>query len=238
MDNENQQVVVPVVGTPEQQVAQPATPVAAPAPAQPITFNVGNAALDSAVTAIATAAGATDADLQRAIGVALERGDATLIDKAFIAEKFGSNAATFTTIAEAVVSEVQAKTEAHNAAVNAAIAEVAGDRATWDKHAAAFKETAPAHIQQAARAMLENGFIKEGMQFVISHTQGNVLPATGNLVGGIPSNQSAGLSAAEFREAQQKLMQEAGNRSLESGPYAERFQSLIKQRQIGKANGR
>lgn len=243
------EVVVPTVGTPEGaptiSSVVPPIPEAKPAPTPEVSkvetsanFTSGNAALDAAVNSVAKVAGATDADIQRAIGVALERGDVSLIDKAFIAEKFGANATTFSTIAETLVTEAKAAAEQHNATVEAAIKEVAGDRATWDKHAEAFKATAPAHIQAAARAMLDSGFVKEGMQFVLSHTNGNVVPNTGNLIGGIPSGQPAGLSADEFRVEQGKLMKEAGNRSLESGDYNNRLQALIKQRQIGKANGR
>lgn len=245
------EVVVPTVGTPEgaptiSSVVPPipeAKPAPSPTPEVPkvetsVNFTSGNAALDAAVNSVAKVAGATDADIQRAIGVALERGDVSLIDKAFIAEKFGANATTFSTIAETLVTEAKAAAEQYNATVDAAIKEVVGDRATWDKHAEAFKATAPAHIQAAARAMLDSGFVKEGMQFVLSHTNGSVVPNTGNLIGGVPSGQPAGLSAEEFRIEQSKLMKEAGNRSLESGDYNNRLQALIKQRQIGKANGR
>lgn len=244
-------IVVPTVGTPEgnpapSNISSTVPPI--PQPKEPVApvettvstanFNSGNAALDAAVNSVAKVAGATDADIQRAIGVALERGDVTLIDNAFITEKFGSNAATFSTIAETLVTEAKTAAAQYNATVEAAIKEVAGDRTTWDKHADAFKATAPAHIQAAARAMLDSGFVKEGMQFVLSHTNGNVVPNTGNLIGGIPSGQPTGLSADEFRAEQSKLMKEAGNRSLESGDYNNRLQALIKQRQIGKANGR
>ena len=240
--SQQQQPVVPVVGTPENKVPtqQPAAPQPAPAaqPATTINFQSSITALDAAINSIAGIAGATDADLQRALGVALERGDVTLIDKAFIAEKFGTQAAAFNTLAESVVTDVKSRTEQQQAKVNQAIVEVAGDQATWEKHRDAFKQTAPEHIQVAARAMLDSGLVKEGIQFVMQHTQGNVLANAGNLVGGLPANHAAGLSADEFRTQMSELKKEAGNRSLETGPFRERYDNLIKQRQIGRQAGR
>jgi len=227
--------VVPVV--PAAPVPTPAVePVVKPA-VTPSTFNSGTA-FDAAINALAGVVGVTDADLQRALGTALERGDATLIDKAFIAEKFGTQASTFTTLAESVVTDVKQKAEQQNATINTAIVEVAGDTATWEKHRDAFNTIAPEHIKVAARAMMDSGMVKEGIQFVMQHTQGNVIANAGNLIGGLPANHAAGLSADEFRTQMSELKKEAGNRSLETGPFRERYDNLIKQRTIGRQAGR
>jgi hypothetical protein len=238
VDNPDNQVVVPIVGTPENQPAPVVQPAPQPEVAALITVDVGNTAFNAAIASFATSAKATDADIQRAIGVAMERGDASLIDKAFIAEKFGANAEAFATIAESAVQESAQRVVAQKAAVDAAVVEVAGSPENWQKHVAAFNETAPEHIQKAAKAMLDGGFLKEGMKFVMEQVGGSVLSNTGNLIGGLPSSQSAGLTAQEFKDAQQALMKEAGNRSLEHGPLAEKFQALIKQRELGLQNGR
>lgn len=222
----------PVAPTPAPAVEPVAKPTVTPA-----TFNSGTA-FDAAINALAGVVGVTDADLQRALGTALERGDATLIDKAFIAEKFGTQASTFTTLAESVVTDVKQKAEQQNATVNAAIVEVAGDTATWEKHRDAFNTTAPEHIKVAARAMMDSGMVKEGIQFVMQHTQGNVLANAGNLIGGMPANHAAGLSADEFKAQMGELKKEAGHRSLETGVFRERYDNLVKQRQVGRAAGR
>lgn len=222
----------PVAPTPAPAVEPVVTPTVAP-----VTFNSGTA-FDAAINAIAGVVGVTDADLQRALGTALERGDATLIDKAFIAEKFGTQASTFTTLAESVVTDVKQKADQQAATINAAIVEVAGDTATWEKHRDAFNTTAPEHIKIAARAMMDSGMVKEGIQFVMQNTQGSVIANAGNLIGGVPANHSAGLSADEFRTKMSELTKEAGNRSLESGPFKDRYDALIQQRQLGKNAGR
>ena len=242
MDNNTpeNQPVVPVIGTPTNTPANP-QPTTAPQPevvVAPVTFDVGSPALNAAISSFATTAKASDADITRAIGLAMERGDASLIDKAFIQEKFGANAGAFTTIAESAVQEAVSKATTHKATIAAAVVEVAGSQENWDKHVAAFNETVPEHIKKAAAAMLDNGFLKEGMKFVMEQVSGSVLSQTGNLIKGVPAGQSAGLSAQEFKEAQAALMEEAGNRSLEQGPLADKFQALIQQRQLGLQNGR
>ena len=233
---------VPPAGNPPQLPAGASNPPAPAPAAQPapvptnVTANTGSAALDAAINVLASTAGATDADLQRIAGNALQYGDVNLIDRAFLQEKFGKHAAQFEALAIAAVQEQKNATNRAASEVHA----LAGGEAQWNQAVAVFNQSAPDPIRAAVRALIDSGNTQQGAQLLIEMVRGSgLVPNVNPLVSGgaaVPSSQGA-LGKAEFQSEMAKLKNEAGNRSLETGVFAERYQQLLQRRAQGRALG-
>ena len=106
-------------------------------------FETGNKALDVAVSSFLRSTGASDADIERACKSALEYGDPKLIDRAFIAEKFGDRAADAVALAEAVIEQAGVEKQRTVQAVY----DLAGSKEQWDTALGVYKQHAPAGQQ-------------------------------------------------------------------------------------------
>ena len=130
--------VVPV--TPE--IKTPTVTPLLPADAAQTLGTTGNAVLDLAINAFSKVSGCTDADVSRATATAITHGDVSLIDKAFLRERFGVHADQAIQLAEAAVTEgVKARDVNRNIAYD-----LAGGQAQWAAAAAAFKANEPSLI--------------------------------------------------------------------------------------------
>lgn len=235
-------VGVPPAGNPPRMPEGVAPAPVVPAPVAPvvtpstITANTGSAALDAAISVLAGASGATDADLQRIAGNALQYNDPSLIDRAFLQEKFGKHAAQFEALAVAAIQEQQNSQSRATTEVHA----MAGGQAQWDQAVAVFNQSAPDHMRAAVKALIDSGNTKQGAQLLIEAVRGSgLVPNANPLVSGgaaVPSSQGA-LGKAEFQAEMAKLKTEAGNRSLETGAFADRYQQLLQRRAIGRTLG-
>ena len=246
---------VPPAGNPPQPVVQvPAAPVVpavkpeVPAvkpevpevkqEAQPstATFETGNAVLDAAIGVMVASTGATQADVDRLVTKALEYGNADLIDEAFARERFEDKADQILALARAAVAEQSASVERSKQAVFT----IAGGQDNWNSAVSIFNSSAPAHIKEAAKMLLDSGKVQEGAKLVMDTVvQAGLVPQVNPTVqagGVVPSNTGA-LSAADFSKAMTELKQKAGNRSLESGPFAGEYQQLIQRRAAGRRAG-
>lgn len=216
----------------------PAAP-AAPAPQAPLgnpaaSLDIADAAaadsLLSSLTQTFTTLGA-GVDINRAIGNALTLSNPALIDKAYLQEKGGSNAAALVALAESIVGRVQDQTKAAEAAVYKA----AGDKASWDAAAAAFNQKAPAHLKAVVAKLLESGnpeSIGSGAQYVLDYArQQGLVPQQAGLVqtgAGVPGAQ--GLSKAQFQAELFKLDKRSPTFEADRG-------ALFAKRQVGKQLG-
>lgn len=210
--------------------AQPApAPVqAAPAPA-PANLSVDSGAdpvLSSLTSIFAQIGGGLD--IERALGNALSRGDASLIDTAYINEKGGAQAAQAATLAKAIVDRVASQT----ALTTAAVFETAGGQAQWAAASAVFDKNAPAHLKVVIAGLLESGnptSIKAGAQSVMDYVKHNGLVM--NPAQLISSSANVGgaqaLSKDEFQNALFKL-------DKNSRTYLEDRNSLFARRAVGK----
>lgn len=232
-------ILAAVRGTQVPEVKQEATPPAAVTeqkqgdPLDLASIDTGSKALDIAVRSFVTSTNATQADIERATAKAIEYGDAGLIDKAFIAERFGDRAAEAVSIAEAVVEQAATQREALVQSVYA----TAGGKEGWDKSLALYKEHAPAGLQKALQLMFDSGdssTVNEAAKLVVefANNSGLVVKGAGSRqVAGAGSQESQGLTAQQFQQAMGKLNQS-------SRTYRDDYARLIELRRIGKQLGK
>lgn len=242
-------VVVPAVVA---AAAVPETPVVVPAPApaptavvpevkveavaapvNPATVQTGNPALDTAIGVMLNTVQATQADVDRLVNKALEHNAVDLIDAAFARERFGDKADAIVQLAQAAVTENIARSQRTIQEVHT----LAGGAENWQQIVSVFNSNAADHIRAAAKAMLDSGQVQQGAKFIMEQVQNSgLLIQQGQQVGGgavVPAANGA-LSATAFAAEMNALRKEAGNRSLESGPFAERYQQLVQRRTAGR----
>lgn len=193
----------------------------------------GNPAIDAGIAMLKSVSGLNDADMVRAIGKAVERGDETLIDTAFIKERFGEHAAYAEMLAKAYLQDQVGQAQR---AVQAAH-DMVGGKANWDAMTQVFNAKAPEHLRAAARALADSGNIEGAAKLVVETAQGmGLVPKVSpKLQGGGAINDA--LDAKGFAEAYAALRKEAGNQSLESAKFKPRLDALMARRQAGKMKG-
>lgn len=195
--------------------------------------STGNAAIDAGVAMLTKVSGLNDSDMQRAIGKAVEYGDKNLIDTAFIKERFGEHAAYAQLLAEAYLDDQVG--QAQRAVTE--VYDLVGGKGNWDATAQIFKAKAPEHLQNAARALANSGDLKGSAQLVVETCQSlGLIPNVNPQLRGGAGNYGA-LSASDFAKEYQALRKEAGNQSLESNKFKDRYESLLQRRSAGKRMG-
>lgn len=207
----------------------------APTPASAPTelAETGNPAIDAGIAMLKQVSKLNDSDMVRAIGKAVEYGDANLIDKAFIQERFGEHAAYAEMLAKVYLEDQVGQAQK---AVNSAY-EMAGGKEQWDAATQVFNAKAPEHIRKAARALADSGDIAGAAKFVIETCQSLGVMATVNPKLQGVSGSAGALTAKAFSEEYSKLRKEVGNRSLQSQAFAGRYQDLLERRAAGKRAG-
>lgn len=193
----------------------------------------GNPAIDAGIAMLKQVSKLNDADMVRAIGKAVEYNDPNLIDSAFIKERFGEHAQYAELLAKAYLDDQIGQAQR---AVTAAY-DLVGGKQNWETASQLFNAKASEHVRAAARALANSGDVAGAAKLVVETVQGLGLISkeAGILKGG--SALDGALSAADFSKEYQALRKEAGNRSLESPKFAQRYQNLLSRRQAGKAKG-
>ena len=192
----------------------------------------GNPTIDAGVAMLKQVSGLTDSDMVRALGKALEYQDPNLIDTAFIKERFGEHAAYAELLAKAYLEDqVGQATKAVQEAYD-----IVGGKENWEVAAQLFNSKAPEPLRNAARVLANAGELKQAAELVSGFCRDMGLIKTQNpMVRGVASNNA--LSAADFRAEYTKLRQEAGNRSLASPQFSQRYNDLLARREAGKRVG-
>jgi hypothetical protein len=201
-------------------------------PVPPADFNTGNKALDVAVSSFVRSTGATDADIQRACKLALEHGDPSMIDRAFLDERFKDRAEEAAAIAGAVVEQAGIERDRLVQSVYA----TAGGEEQWKAALSLYKQHAPQGLQKAIQMMFDSGDagnVKDAASLVaeFAKTSGVVTTAGGRQVAGAGGQDAQGLSQGEFQAAMNKLNQS-------SRTYGQDYDRLIQMRRIGKNLGK
>lgn len=227
---------VPPVGAPVR-MPEPSQPTQQPEPvANAVNINTGSETLDIAISTFVQVTGASQADLDRAVANAIEYDDPALIDEAFIRERFGKHSEQALKLAKAAVAENIKYTErVHNE-----VYQLAGSQQNWNSAVSVFNSAATDTIKQAVKALMDNGNIKGGAELLLQTVQGSGLLPNVNpsLHGGSAASGAAGaLTGAQFQQELTALRKEAGNRSFETGPLAQKYNQLIARRQAGKQLG-
>lgn len=192
----------------------------------------GNPTIDAGVAMLQKVSGLTDSDMVRALGKALEYQDPNLIDTAFIKERFGEHAAYAELLAKAYLEDqVGQATKAVQEAYD-----IVGGKENWEVAAQLFNSKAPEPLRNAARVLANSGELKQAAELVAGYCRDMGLIKTQNpMVRGVASNNA--LSAADFKAEYTKLRQEAGNRSLASPQFSQRYNDLLARREAGKRVG-
>ena len=217
------------------QVANPVAPVT-PSYTNPtaILDTVSNATQDAVLSSLTNIFVSTGngIDIDRALSNALSSGDAKLIDRAYITEKGGANAANLIAVAEGIVQRVQAASQDLIKQTHTA----AGGEAQWNSAAAAFNQHAPSHLKTVVSGLLNSGdseAVKAGTQTIVEFARNGGFSTTPgarvNAQMGVNSS-GQGLSKLDFQKAHQALNQNDPS-------YSVKREALYAQRAAGKAQG-
>lgn len=173
-----------------------------------------------------------DLDMDRALGLAIERGDAGLIDKAYLREKGGATAEQLITIAEGIVQAVAQQATAVTKEVHA----LAGGEPGWNVAVAAFNKSASPEMRSVVKLMLDSekkSQITAGAKLVVEFAkQSGFVPTVNALVqnGGSAASSAQALSKESFQEALRTL-------DPNSRQYQSQRSELFARRQQGKQLG-
>lgn len=239
---QTQPVPPPVPTQGQQQVPPPVVPPQGNGPAgQPQggpewEDTTGNAVLDSSIAVLLKGIGSNPTELREIIGNAVKYNDTNLINQTVVNQKYPEMKDAFVDITKAIIAEEANQVQQTTSTAYA----VAGSKENWDSAVSIFNASAPAYAKEAAKAMIDNGNVKEGAEFLmqtvstlgIAPSQG--MPSTS----GVPMPSGGGLSYQEMRAELSKLTQEAGGASLESGKFAERYKSIVARREMGRRMGK
>lgn len=224
-----------------------AKPTATPAPAELQLFS-NVAGSEAALAATQLAAGsdpiialtfenmstlAPNLNLVRALGTAIDRADASLIDRAYLREVGGDKADRLIKLAEGMVQHVDTQVTNMQSEIHAK----AGGQAQWDANAASFNTSAPAYLKSYVKEALNSADaskIRQGVDAVLEFVKasGNLpRPPQGHVRagGGVPDG-TLGLSKQAYQEARLKL------NKFDRG-YNDQARELDARRQIGKKMG-
>ena len=172
-----------------------------------------------------------DMDVNRAFAKALDSGDASLIDVAYVTEKGGENAAHILEVAKGIVKAIDDKGKALTSEVHS----IAGGQEQWAASAAVFNQSAPEHLKITIKQMLDSAkpeLVKAGARIVAEFGRSTgQLPQVGKgLVSGATGVAGSGLSKAGFQTELAKL-------NPQSSHYEDQRAALFTRRQAGIRSG-
>ena len=194
----------------------------------------GNAVLDAGIKMMQQTAGLNADDVNRILSNAFERGDASLVDTAYIKERFGEHAGYVEQLAKAYIEHTTEQTQSTVKAVY----ELAGGEEAWGLHNQTFQQHAPKHLQAAAHALAEAGDFTQAASLIVEFSKGTgLVPVAGQHIQGGGAVANGALTAAGFKDELSKLRATVGNRSLESGPAKAQYDALVRRRQAGRQAG-
>lgn len=205
-------------------------PAATPAAAQPAAYTPTADPVVSSLSGILSGSGV---DVQKAIAKAIEYGDASLIDKAYIASVGGANAAHLTQLAEQLVAHTGRESEA----AEQACYQLAGGQANFHSAVAVWNKSAPSHLKAIVENMMDSGVRAQsdaGAKMIVEFAKGNgglVQPAGLVNPGAARPGAEAALSKEQFQAEMQKLDKQAPG-------YEQRRGELYGRRAMGKQMGR
>lgn len=194
----------------------------------------GDAVLDAGIKMMQTVAGLNSADVERILSMAYERGDASLVDVAYIKERFGEHAAYVEQLAKAYIERTQER-------VNGVVKQVfekAGGQENWNLLNQTFQQHAPAGLKKAAEALANSEDFVGAAELIIEFSQSTgLVPVKGQHIAGGGAVANGALSADGFKAEMAKLRAAVGNRSFESGPAKAQYDALVRRRQAGRMQG-
>lgn len=230
------------------QAAAPVPPVVPPKPAAaPVEAKAGigaQAAIDLAKEAVTHDPHlmavfstfelvAPEVDLARAVGNAIDRGDATLVDEAYLRDKGGANAEKLIAIAKGLINHI-------NTAVTTVVTDVhrmAGGEQQFNNAVAVFNDKAPKYLREFVAQSFDShnpDRIRSATESILEFVKGQgvipVAPQGHVRAGGGTPDTAIGLSRDAYIAERAKL-----NRN--DRDFADKERELTARRQIGKNQG-
>ena len=193
--------------------------------------STGDIVLDSMVSSVQLAYPKLDID--RAVGKAIETGDARFIDEAYLREKTGDKFSQVLKIAQAAVERVTER----STSIQNSVFDTVGGKANWDTAVAGFNKEAPQALREAVATMLDSTkaeYIKAAAEMVREFAASRGMLKTTTAPGGRPTFSSApggnGLSKEAFRAELAKI-------DLRARDYPQKLEELRQQRAVGARLG-
>lgn len=196
--------------------------------------STGNDVLDAGIAMMQKVAGLNSQDVERILSTAFDRGDPSLIDAAYIKERFGEHAGYVEQLAKAYIEHSQVESQR----VVKAVHEAAGGEEQWELLNSTFQQSAPDVLKRAVKALADANDFIGASQLVIDYARGTgTVPVQGQHLKGGGSTSQGPLSAADFRKEMTALRESAGNRSFEQGPVKTQYDNLLRRREAGRRQG-
>ncbi len=182
--------------------------------------------------AVAFKALAPGVDLDRVFSKAIEEGDPSRLDLAYLKDKCPQH---FNELQAMATSLVQASVEMTTKLVDS-IHEKAGGADNWNTAVSAFNEKAPAAVRAVIKSMLDSAKpdqVQAAADLIVEFAKDNGFVQTSSVIthqnGAI--NQSQALSAEEFKAAVRQLDGSSPSHNAE-------YQSLVARRRLGVQLGK
>ena len=211
---------------PSQQPAEVAGPAGTVGPQ-----STGDEVLEGIVESVAIAYPKLSID--RAVGKAIESGDARFIDEAYIREVAGKDADRLIKVAKSAVSRVNESASQLKETVYSAV----GGEQNWQTAVAAFNKGAPKELREAVAVMLDSGKstqVKAAAQLVSQFASAGGFIRSSDSRSGAPQYSAAaggqGLSANDFKTEIAKLDRNARD-------FQEKRADLYNRRALGQKAG-
>lgn len=196
--------------------------------------NTGNPVLDAGIKMMQQVAGLNSADVERIMAKAYERGDASLIDTAYIKERFKEHA----DYVEQLAGEYIKHTQERVTTVVDEVYKAAGGKEGWELANQTFAAHAPEHLKNAVEALSNSENFTAAAQLVIEFARSSgMVPVPGEHIQGGGAVANGALSQENFRKELSALRKSVGNRSFESGPAKAQYDALVRRRQAGMQRG-
>lgn len=173
-------------------------------------------------------------DMNRALGKAIETGNAEFIDRAYLAEKGGALAPDLINIAEGILTTLETKATESVTKVYTK----AGSKESWDAASSAFDTNAPQSLKLAVKTMFDSGnlqHIDAAAELVITYAQqnGHISARNGTIQGGdARAGQGQGYTKEQFQAELFKL-----NQNMNDRDYAAKRADLFDRRRLGVTVG-
>lgn len=182
-------------------------------------------------------------DIDRVLGKAIDKGDPSLVDTAYLQEAFPQQAAQLKDLAERIVVAAEAEVKSTVAAIH----QQSGGEAAWNAAAAAFNQHAAKEIKAVVADLLNSPNhtkVKQGASFILEFAkQGGHISTPAQLLTGAPSAGQAptdpALAPLNERSFKQELIKMRANSALDpySPEYKEARNILMYRRHLGKQRG-
>lgn len=234
--------VQPAYQVPQVPVAPAAQPQAPQQPVQTQQAQVGNSYIETSINHLTASLGVSSDKFDEVISAAIQYGDPNLVNPYALGVNLTPDQVTqVRQLAQGAVQYVQAESarvEAENQRINATVYQVAGGKEAWDSAVSNFNAVADVNTRNYINYLVQSGHHEQAANAVLQTVRSYGYQPQGQA----PIQASAiagqqGLSSTAFKDAIGKLKMEAGNQSLESGIFGERYQALVQQRALGRQQG-